>query len=168
MLGSFAQANPHTVTAVIVELDRLPSSGFFQQIVDVMGQPAIYANSSFRPLLEEGEVVTPILVLVVPDPGRSRARNHLKEYYSPSPVVVWDVGLPDAERLSEAEPPLLISLPHKIHPAELEWLLQLLKALHGEQPDEILFRDEDLGRAWTSLTGTYDAAAPLESIVRAV
>lgn len=168
MLGSFAQANPHTVTIVIVELDRLPSSGFFQQIVDVMGQPAIYANSSLRPLLEEGEVVTPILVLVVPDPGRSRARNRLKEYFSPSPVVVWDVGLPDAERLSAAEPPLLISLPHKMHPAELEWLLQLLEELHGEQPDEILFRDADLQWAWMSLMGIYDAAAPLESIVRAV
>lgn len=166
MLGSFAQANPHTVTAVIVELDRLPSFGFFQQILDVMGQPALYANSSFRPLVEEGEVVTPILVLVVPDPGRSRARNRLKEYYSPSPVVVWDVGLPDAERLSEAETPLLISPPHKIHPADLEWLLQLLRALHGEQPDEILFRDADLERAWMSLTGIYDVAAPLESTVR--
>jgi radical SAM superfamily enzyme YgiQ (UPF0313 family) len=166
ILDSFAQANPHTVTAVVVELDRLPSPGFFQQILDVMAQPAIYANSSFRPLLGEAEVVTPILVLLVPDPGSPRARRRLKEYYSPSPTVVWDVGLPDEELLSEAEPPLLISLPYKINPADLEWLLSLLKALHGECPNEILFRDADLARGWITLTSSHNAVAPPESIVR--
>lgn len=165
LLDFFARENPHTVIAVVTEFEKLPAPTFFQRILDVVAQPGIYANLSFYPLREEGEVVTPLLVLLVPNPRDSSTRERMGESYAPTTLVVWDMGLPQEEELASADTPLLISVPGSVDATDLKWLFELLESVHGENVDEVLFRDARLQYAWNSLTGSARLSAPAESII---
>lgn len=168
LLDLFARENPHTVTAVVTEFEKLPAPTFFQKILDVVAQPGIYANLSFHPLREEGEVVTPLLVLLVPNPRDSSTRERLRESYAPTTLLVWDMGLPQEEEVAAADTPLLISVPGSMDVKDLKWLFELLKSLHGDNADEVLFRDAQLQHDWSSLTGLARLSAPAESIILTV
>jgi hypothetical protein len=168
LLDLFARENPHTVIAVVTEFEKLPAPTFFQRILDVVGQPGIYANLSFHPLREEGEVVTPMLVLLVSNPRDSSTRERMRECYAPATLLVWDMGLPQEEEVATADTPLLISVPGSMDAKDLQWLFELLKSVHGENADEVLFRDAQLQHAWNSLTGASRLSAPAESIIMTI
>ena len=159
ILREFSLANPHSCLHVVLEFGDPPGMPFFQKALDVSADPTIFLNQSYRPLYREGEVVSPSFTVLLPDPGNSRARALISKKFSSMATVVWDWTSPDETRLTTSEAPLLISPSMTEHNGSVDGLLAALQGVHGDHPEEVLFRDPIFQQVWNYRTRKLDPNA---------
>jgi len=159
ILEEFSIANPHACLRVVLEFASSPEPAFFQKALEVCADPGLFLNRSYRPLYGEDEVVSPDFTVVLPDPGNSRRRSDISAKIRSMATVVWEWNNPDEALLARAEAPLLISFQMADFNGSVEGILNILQALHGDHPEEVLFRDPLFQEVWNYRTMNLDPAA---------
>jgi radical SAM superfamily enzyme YgiQ (UPF0313 family) len=158
IIHEFALANPHAVLNVVLEFSEGPDEPFFQQAIELAGDPGLFINRSYQPLYEEGEVVTPSFTVILPDPGSAARRDRVQEQLEGSATVVWEWQMPDVGRLKKSATPLLISATMADMGALIDPVLNVLEQTHRDQLDEVLFRDLLVQQVWEYRTRQLDPA----------
>lgn len=167
LLAEFVRHNPHAVLRVVVEFAKPPRMEFFDQALEAAADPGLFLNRSYRPMYGEGEVVTPDFTLIIPDPGEPGLRGEIGDEYGDVAAVAWDISSWNDGLLERSETPLLISESIDPRSREAAVLFRSLRSFHDKSPEEVLFRDPDLERAWERLTRCVDPSARLsERILR--
>jgi len=166
MLKEFSDANPHAVLHVVLEFGHAPPLSFFNRAIESAAHPGLFLNRSYYPLYPEGELVSINFTVVLPDPGCSEQREQIASDYLSAASVVWEVDWPDKYQTNEFELPLLISRPFSEVRDDYGAILKTLKQIHGDHPEQVLFRDERLQWAWDFLARDLIPSARLaEKIV---
>jgi hypothetical protein len=161
MLQEFSDANPHAVLNVVLDFRDIPPVSFFDRAIERAAHPGLFLNRSYHPLYPEGEVVSINFTVLRPDPGQSRERERVASDYISVASVVWEMDWPDEEELDDTEVPLLVSRPLSTVVETYKGILKALNRVHGDCPEQVLFRDNQLQQAWNSLTRNLDPATGL-------
>ncbi|MBI5568355.1 MAG: B12-binding domain-containing radical SAM protein [Desulfomonile tiedjei] len=148
IIAAFAEANPHALLHVVLELSELPRPDFLQQALEAGATPAHFMNRSYRPLYGEGEVVTLNFWVIRPDPGSRQLRRDLSQEFASLAGIIWEPQEIDDSNLAQSETPLLISQPAMSLADDPRRLLERLRVIHGDRWEEVLFRDPDLQTHW--------------------
>lgn len=150
LLSEFTNANPHAVVHVVLELDDLPPTGFFEAALQSAANPDLFLNRYYEPLYGENEVININFHVIVPDPGNGVARRRILRKYEAMASVIWDLREARKEHLASSERPLLISWPGRGDHVEFRRRLRELMEPHGDRPEEVLFRNPLHASAWKS------------------
>jgi hypothetical protein len=161
MLQEFTHANPHAVLNVVLDFRDLPPVSFFDRAIERAAHPGLFLNRSYHPLYPEGEVVSINFTVVLPDPGQSRERERIASDYLSVASVVWETDWPDEEGIDDTQVPLLVSKPLSRVADTYKGILKALNRVHGDSPEQVLFRDNQLQQAWNTLTRNVDPASRL-------
>jgi len=161
MLQALSDANPHAVLNVVLDFRDLPPVSFFDRAIERAAHPGLFLNRSYHPLYPEGEVVSINFTIVLPDPGQSRERERIARDYLSAASVVWEMDWPDEEKIDDTEVPLLVSRPLSTVKDTYRGILKALNRVHGDCPEQVLFRDNQLQQAWNSLARNLDPATRL-------
>lgn len=161
MLQEFSNANPHAVLHVVLDFEEAPPLSFFDKAIESAAHPGLCLNRSYHPLYPEGEVVSVNFTIVLPDPGQRRQREQMAGDYRSAASVVWEVDWPDEDEVDDAETPLLIARPMSAVADTYRGILMALKRVHGDSPEQVLFRDDQLQQTWNSLSRNLDPAVRL-------
>lgn len=157
VLEAFAQANPHAVVHVVLELGKPPDIFFFERALEASAQPHVYVNRSYQPLYGEDGVVSPNFILLIRDPGSPHVRERIKEEHSRMALVVWDLPETEGSVPPGIEPPFLISWSSRNPPSTWEQQLRGLRQAYPDSPEEVLFRDPAFQQWWNAMNGKSEA-----------
>lgn len=152
ILREFADANPHAVVHVVLELNEPPPPEFFDIALQRAGNPELFLNRYYEPLYGEGEVININFHVILLAPGSRIIRRKMLRRYDSIASVIWDSREFREERLDESERPLLISWVMD-EQDRLNRAFGRLKELHGDRPEEVLFRNPEHATAWRSFNG---------------
>jgi hypothetical protein len=161
VLQEFSDANPHAVLNVVLDFRDIQPVSFFDRALERAAHPGLFLNRSYHPLYPEGEVVSINFTVLLPDPGQPRERERIASDYNSVASVVWEMDWPDEEEMDDIEVPLLISRPLSTVADTYKGILKALNRVHGDCPEQVLFRDNQLQQAWNSLTRNLDPATRL-------
>jgi hypothetical protein len=150
LLSDFTNANPHAVVHVVLESDEPPPADFFTAALQSAANPDLFLNRYYEPLYGEGEVININFYVILPDPGNEAVRRRISRKYDSTASVIWDSGEARKERLSSSDTPLLVSWPEDGDSLEFRRNLRMLTKLHGDRPEEVLFRNPLYASAWKS------------------
>lgn len=161
MLQEFSNANPHAVLHVVLDLEETAPLSFFDKAIESVAHPGLFLNRSYHPLYPEGEVVSINFTIVLPDPDKPRRREQIASDYLSAASVVWEIDWPDEQEIDDIEVPLLISRPMSKVADNYVGILMALNRVHGDSPEQVLFRDDQLQRTWNSLARNLDPTVRL-------
>jgi Radical SAM superfamily/B12 binding domain len=161
MLQEFSDANPHAVLNVVLDFRDIPPVSFFDRAIERAAHPGLFLNRSYHPLYPKGEVVSINFTVVLPDPGQPGERERISSDYLSVASVVWELDWPDVEKIDGTEVPLLVSRPLWSVADTYKGILKALNRVHGDCPEQVLFRDNQLQQAWNLLARNLDPATRL-------
>ncbi len=161
MLQAFSDANPHAVLNVVLDFRDFPPVSFFDRAIERAAHPGLFLNRSYHPLYPEGEVVSINFTVVLPEPGQPGERERISSDYLSVASVVWELDWPDEEKIDGTEVSLLVSRPLSSVADTYKGILKALNRVHGDCPEQVLFRDNQLQQDWNLLARNLDPATRL-------
>lgn len=150
LLRIFCDENPYTSVHIVFENDSYPQINAIREVIDVAAQTGLYLNSYYHPLYREDEIISPVLWILIPDPGSVTKRTELMETYAPFGKIIWKIdGFESCEPLNTWTP-LLINQEMKASPRLISSVFKMLKNIHEEYVEEVLFSQASYQNQWNS------------------
>ena len=165
ILDAFFDANPHAFVHVVFEYPTRPRPRFLQRLAARTAQPATYVNKSMQSWIKGTGVLSPAFTILVHDPLEQGSRRRILGAYEDLATIVWDIGAPDQEIISQAAGPCLVSAAVKPGSPYGYHLLRTLRQRFRSSPEEVLFRDNVLQQFWLRSTNQWQPQGFPERIV---